>query len=234
MKTSDYKPPPLLPPPPLNPAKFRFHYASHYRNSPFSIFSYLFDSRRPIRQLFRRWVVYTLTIRCMVFSDMYIFAFSFYLLINPPKEAQHRGVTQFPGETGMGTVVITFLWKLVSSVLYWQHMEEVLRHQLSLRQSEWLSVEILESFDLSSDWMFLIAMITYWNLLFDIYLLICLTPSGARDSHSEETSGAELPKDLVFFQTLLILSFLILSLFPILQEIWLRMRKYCIFWLNAA
>lgn len=201
--------------------------------SSYDVYRYLLFPRR-LNMLYRRWMSYLLTERIIVFPDLYLLSFCLYLLLNPPITSEDDGLIDFPGSV-KGNIIFAVLLKGTSSLLYFYQMEEMLKIQGIKRLKRLFCVEMLEELDMTSNWVFFLTMITYFNILFDFYLLICLSPPSpspqSTDNHSSRSDAPHgkrdpLPSDLFFFQSLIIVQVFLLMLFPVCFEAWCKGQAY--------
>lgn len=197
-------------------------------------FSYILFPRRRSQRL-HRCVSYLIVQRTIALPDLFLFSYSFYLTLNPPPTHTDSLSFNFP-LSPRRIFLYTFFWKLLSVAVYVVQKEALLTVQVRQRLPRLLSTRLIDALDTKSDWTFVVAMFTYWNLLWDCFLLVCITAqreSSDRQSEGHSPSSPSpppppedmIPADIRWLKFMLVMSFMLIPSFPLLVEVWCRTQE---------
>ncbi len=168
-------------------------------------FQFLSKKERPL--LLSRILKYLLIERCLLNSDIGIVINTYTYVRKPPT------IDNLPIDT-FAFFLIFFLFKLISAISFIQFMNGVRKIQEDRGIARVCSLEMFDAIDLTNNYTFYTLMMIYLNMLYDLYVLICLQCNFVSCSHVIHESSNDSP--VVGLDHSILINFALILLFPIL------------------
>ncbi len=168
-------------------------------------FQFLSKKDRPL--LWSRILKYLLIERCLLNPDIGI-VINTYTYVRKPPTIDNLPINTF------AFFLIFFLFKLFSATSFIQFMNGVRKIQEDRGIARVCSLEMFDAIDLTNNYTFYTLMMIYFNMLYDLYVLICLQCNIESCSHVIHESSSDSP--IIGLDRSILINFALILLFPIL------------------
>lgn len=167
---------------------------------------------RPL--LASRLIKYLLIQRSIVNPEMMLWGFCVsYLFVSPTIDDLPMNSFSF--------FLLFVLFKSISGLFlaYFAHLTQKAQEISKIKRV--CSLEMIDQINLADDYTFFTGILVYWNMLYDVFVLICLKCNATGCFHTSESSGTNTMFALYY---LMISYFLFIPIFPFFYYIFLLVK----------